>query len=178
MKLKGLLQKGITLLLNDYYTGAPRLSNERLKSAWGDFVDEVGARKGGWNWYATLTFRDRTPEEVASGWTKVGWGYSHRACDEFLGALGDFKGLQDLWWFRAMEISPWRGVPHWHLLIGGVEELRRDESWDWWKSRYGLARILPYDSSLGAKYYLCKYVTKDLGDFGFSDNLKANSRMF
>ena len=142
-----------------------------LNQAWGQFVDEVGGRKGGWDWFATLTFRDRTEEEVKRGWTKVGWKYSERACDGFLGWLTLVKGLGDIWWFRAREYQHWRGVPHWHLLIGGVEELRRDEVWAWWFDRYGFARILPYDPGLGARYYLTKYVTKELGDIGFSPNL-------
>jgi hypothetical protein len=144
---------------------------QALKTAWGDFVDQVVTRKGTWDWFATLTFRDKTPREAHTGWSKVGWGYSEKACNQFLRHVGELKGLQDLWWFRAREYQTWRGVPHWHLLIGGVGDVRRDESWSWWFQRYGFARILPYDSSQGARFYLCKYVTKDLGDFKFSDNL-------
>jgi hypothetical protein len=42
---------------------------------------------------------------------------------------------------------------------------------DWWFKQYGIARILPYDRSRGAGFYLCKYVTKDLGDIQFSEGL-------
>jgi len=42
---------------------------------------------------------------------------------------------------------------------------------DWWFAKEGIARILPYDRQLGARFYLCKYVTKDLGDVRFSKNL-------
>jgi len=147
------------------------VSSQELKQAWGDFVDQVGNRKGNWDWFATLTFRDRSEEEQARGWTKAGWNYTERACNRFLTALGDLKGLHDLWWFKAREYQAWRGVPHYHLLIGGVGELRRDEMWSWWFHRYGFARILPYDRQLGARFYLCKYVTKELGDIHFSSNL-------
>lgn len=148
-------------------------TSEQLKQAWGDFVDQVGGRKGGWDWYTTLTFRDI---ERRGTWDKPGWSYTEKACNSFLRQLGALKGLHDIWWFRAREYQSWRGVPHWHLLIGGVGELRRDEAWGWWWQRYGFNRILPYDSSLGARFYLCKYVTKELGDIKFSDNLtKSNT---
>lgn len=146
-------------------------NSQDLKQAWGEFVDQVGDRKGGWDWFSTLTFRDRTLAEQAQGWTKVGWSYSGKACDAFLREVGETKGLHDLWWCKAREIQHWRGVPHWHLLIGGVGEQRRLTMMDWWQERYGFARILPYDRSLGAKFYLCKYVTKELGDIQFSPGL-------
>ena len=148
-----------------------------LKQVWGDWVDEVGMRKGGWDWFTTLTFRDRTAEEQALGWTKVGWAYSKRACNEFLGHLGDLKGLNDLWWVRCREIQAWRGVPHWHLFVGGVAGLRRLDLVDWWHDKgYGFARVMPYERELGGRFYLCKYLTKELGDIEFSRNLTRVDR--
>ena len=41
-----------------------------FKRAWGDFVDDVGKRKGGWDWFATLTFRGPTLEEINRGFTQ------------------------------------------------------------------------------------------------------------
>jgi hypothetical protein len=142
-----------------------------LKTAWGNFIDDVGQRKGGWDWYATLTFRDPSEEDILGGWTKVGMGYSKRACDGFLRLLEEMKGLNTHHWFRAREYQRDRGVPHYHLLIGGVGNLRRDEASEWWFKQFGFARILPYEEKRGARFYLCKYVTKELGDFEFSDNL-------
>lgn len=148
------------------------VSRRALKQAWGDFVDEVGKRKGGWDWFATLTFRDRTPAEQKLGWTKVGWSYSEKACNAFLGALRDRKGLDDLWWVKCREIQRWRGVPHWHAFVGGVQELRRMDMVDWWHDQgYGFARVLPYEREKGARFYLCKYLVKELGDIRFSPNL-------
>jgi hypothetical protein len=58
------------------------------------------------------------------------------------------------------------------LFTGGVKDIRRLDLVDWWHNQgYGFARIFPYDSSLGAKFYLCKYLTKELGDIEFSKNL-------
>ena len=143
-----------------------------LKQVWGGFLTELGDRPGvgGWDWWATLTFRD--PPYSPSGWTKPGWGYTGRAWDRFINELGLRKGLHSLSWVRGREYQTWRGVPHFHGLIAGVSDLRRDEAWAWWFKEYGIAKIEPYDRSLGAGFYLCKYVTKELGDIQFSESFK------
>jgi len=139
-------------------------TKQELKQAWGEFLTDLGDRSGGWDWWATLTFRDRSESEIANGWTKVGWKYSQGAFARYMRHLRDVRGIGEPTWVRAREYQHWRGgVPHFHALIGGVAHLRRDEAWSWWFTRY--------DRSLGAGYYLCKYVTKELGDIQFSDGL-------
>jgi len=50
-------------------------------------------------------------------------------------------------------------------------------SWvDWWWSHYGIARVLPYDERLGARYYLGKYLTKQLADVVASPQLTVRYR--
>ena len=144
---------------------------KELKQAWGEWLDEVGDRKGGWDWFVTLTFRDPPPERAALGWNKIGMAYANRAWDSFVGEVGDRLGLQVEHWFCGMEEQKARGVPHLHGLMGGVGELRRDAAWAYWHERYGFARILPYDRNMGARFYVCKYVSKELTDWRFSDNL-------
>lgn len=178
-------------MLKDYST--KENSSQALKQAWGDFVDQVGMRKGGWDWYATLTYKPRTATYKdftersgllyqgrtcrvldKPGWDKPGWKYTERACDTFLETVGAVTGLYDsVHYFRARETQQWRGVPHWHLFVGGVKDLRRMDFVDWHYGKYGIARIEPYKAELGARYYLCKYVTKELGDVQFSPNLKG-----
>lgn len=157
-------------MLNKYNADGT-ISQASLKQAWGDWLTEIGDRAGGWDWWVTLTFRDRTQEEIARGWTKIGWQYSANAWAKFVKEIGAMKGLNDLWWCAGRETQYWRGVPHFHALIGGVDKLRRDEAWHWWFTNYGMARILPYDQQLGAGYYLCKYVVKELGDIRFSPGI-------
>lgn len=155
-----------------YDNSTSRTRSKALKQAWGVWADEVGDRKGGWDWFATLTFRDRTREEQARGWTRAGWAYTTKACDAWLKHLGEVKGLQDIHWLRAREMQADRGVSHWHALVGGVSELRRMDEVDWWYGKgYGFARVLPYEHEKGASFYLCKYVTKELGDVQFSPSL-------
>lgn len=154
------------MLSND--NGFEGICQAELKQAWGGFLTELGDRSGGWDWWATLTFRD--PPD-APGWTRIGWGYSGRAWDTFVKELGLRKGLHDVRWVRGREYQTWRGVPHFHGLISGVADLRRLSMMDWWYRKYGIARIEAYDRSLGAGFYLCKYITKQLGDIQFSPGL-------
>lgn len=146
------------------------ITDQGLKQAWGGFLTELGDRAGGWDWWMTLTFRD--PPVGSPGWTKIGWGYSGKAWDALMQELELRKGMFGTTrWVRGREYQHWRGVPHFHGLIGGVADLRRMDMVDWWFDHYGIARILPYDRSMGAGYYLCKYVTKELGDIQFSEKL-------
>ena len=145
--------------------------SEDLKQAWGGWLTELGDQVGGWDWWATMTFRDRPAADIARGWTKVGVNYANRAWRGFMLELRACRGIGEPTWVRGMEYQKWRGVPHFHALIGGVGHLRRDAAWGWWFKRYGINRILPYDRELGAGFYLCKYVVKELGDVQFSDSL-------
>jgi len=156
-------------LLYKSSTDVPVCQAPSLKEVWGTWLTELGDSVGGWDWWATLTFRE--PPEDRPGWNKIGWGYSGRAWDRFIKELGLTKGLSDINWVRGREYQRWRGVPHFHALIGGVKDIRRMDFVDWWFDRYGIARILPYDRNLGAGFYLCKYVVKELGDIQFSGGL-------
>jgi len=140
--------------------------SQALKLAWGDFLSGLDT----WDWWATLTFRDRTDEEVKRGWTKVGSQYSARAFKSFIKELQKKSG-KEINWVSAREYQRWRGVPHYHALISGVESLRRLTSMDWWYGRYGIARIKQYDADKGAGWYISKYVAKELGEIHFSEGL-------
>jgi len=121
-----------------------------------------------WEWFATFTFRD--PPTNQRGWTRVGWKFAHSALrhwgDELQKACFGDKQPR---WVALMEYQRWRGVPHWHLLVANVPLSQRRMDWvDWWYKRYGIARVLPYDPALGARYYLAKYLTKEVADIQFS----------
>jgi len=149
------------------------------KVVWGDFLDKVGQELSGWDWYCTLTFRD--PDEKqrrrSPTWTKPGWGYALRALREFTGELrGNRFGLSQPYWIAMMEYQHHRGVPHWHMLMGNCGNERRMDWVDWWWEGYGIARILPYNQELGARYYLGKYITKEMADMRFSPQLRERHR--
>ena len=72
-----------------------------------------------------------------------------------------------------MEYQHWRGVPHLHGLISGLDNTQYAELARWYWRGYGFSRILEYDKNMGAGFYLCKYVTKELGQVDLSDSLVA-----
>ena len=145
----------------------------QIKAAWGDFMDEIGKQIGGWEWFATFTFRD--PENPNyPGWTKPGWKYAHRALWDWNDALlsATMGKLCIPYWIACMEYQHWRGVPHWHLLVANTANERRMDWVDWWYAHYGIARILPYQEKLGARYYLGKYLVKELADVVVAPRLR------
>jgi len=86
-------------------------------------------------------------------------------------------GKSQAFWVASMEYQKYRGVPHWHMLMGGLGDERRMGNWvDWWHERYGIARIEPYNAELGARYYLGKYLTKEVADIQYSTQLRGNHR--
>lgn len=153
-----------------------------LKAAWGDFIDQVGKDLNGWDWFATLTFRD--PDNARyPGWTKPGWKYAHRALRDLMDQLMTKRlaAINTPYSLACMEYQHDRGVPHWHVLVGNTgvgtpTEERRMDWVDWWWSHYGIARILPYDERLGARYYLGKYLTKQVADIVTSPQLTLRYR--
>ena len=60
-----------------------------------------------------------------------------------------------------MEWEKSRKVPHFHLLIGNLDGVRRNKYWELWFHQNRRAGILPYNAKLSASYYLTKYVVKD-----------------
>lgn len=151
----------------EYKTDAPT-SQEKLKKSWGVFLGGLAD----WDWYATLTFRDRPKEDQDRGWTKIGTHYAARAFRTFIKAVQK-KSKEKVHWVNGLEYQRWRGVPHYHALVKGVQGVRRLDFVDWWFNRYGIARILPYNAAEGASYYISKYVTKELGEINFSKGLTS-----
>ena len=110
-----------------------------------------------------MTFRDLDPRGT---WTRPGWAFTAKAWRLFTQEieqmrfvtlpLGELKGRKPITWIRC-------------------RELRRMDLVDWWFQRYRIARILAYDRQLGAGFYICKYVSKELGDIQFSQALDKSS---
>lgn len=138
------------------------LHNE-LADAWGRWIEDLGP----WEWFVTLTFRDPSPGPTQ--YTKPGWARAKSAWRDFTKFVD--PPLGGLRWVRAFEEQPWRGVPHVHALVAGMNTRQfKPVSGFLWK-RYGFCRILEYDRELGAQFYLTKYVTKELADFELSPHI-------
>lgn len=137
-----------------------RSERNELKQAWGDWLDDLGA----WQMFATLTLRD--PPGYQGTWTKPGWRTAKRARGDFMSQCAGPLGQPYAVW--CWEWQHDRGVPHLHGLVGGVgPEVRRMDLVDHMYSRWGIARVLRYDPTLGARFYLCKYITKELTHVDF-----------
>ena len=150
---------------------------QSLPSAhWGNFLEQLG-EKYPWDWFGTFTFSD--PSVSADG-----------AHYWFRRYLAEAKGFTKPYAFRADEYGGRTGRLHLHALVGNVAHLlpfcgERLPPKKWgvnccWLHRWpcGHARILPYDPSRGARFYVAKYVTKKLGDWeliGFDECLVFRS---
>lgn len=119
-----------------------------LRRSWGRYP---------WQWYVTLTFRGRVGEARAN---VALWRWL-RDIRKSLGHRPEFVAVTEL---------QRRGVAHFHLLMLGVESLLRLKFKDRWE-RNGYARVVAYDSRLGAAGYLGKYLLKDAGAVQVSRSL-------
>lgn len=134
-----------------------------LNDAWVQFIEKYEP----YFWYLTLTFRDY----VSQNRVEKQFYRLVRIINETLYGKRYRERGKGVHWVYAIERQK-RGVLHIHALIGGdVWKLRRLTFMDVWEKGYtwpggrkfqgnGFARIEKYDSSLGAKHYLSKYVVK------------------
>lgn len=126
-----------------YYSSTQVYSVNSLRQAWVDLLGRYN-----WDWFVTLTFKEPPTTYTANNrlrrWIRTIEKQERRK-------VGYYKGME----FSKL------GVPHFHLLMGNLDGVRREKYWELWFSQNGRARILPYDSKLGAGYYLTKYVVKD-----------------
>lgn len=114
------------------------LTLTNLQQSYGEFLSQFP-----WDWYGTLTFRDKVSSHIAfklfNKWkVRLKKATNHRIdC--------------------ALVIEPTRlrnGVPHLHVLISGA---KNEKPYIWEQRWYvigGLAKIEPYDPEQGASYYL------------------------
>lgn len=133
-----------------------------VKEAWGTWLSGLYP----WDWWVTLTFRD---PPVGGTWTRPGWSFAKKGWRAFEKRVR--PSLGPLAYVRAFEIQEWRGAPHIHALVGGLDDTRYAPARDWWWEYFGIASIEEYNPELGAGFYVSKYVSKELGDIEFSNNL-------
>lgn len=144
---------------------------------YGAFLEELSCRYP-FDWFGTFTFSEPVSPATAHYW--------------FRRYLAWAKGLTEPYAFRADEYGPGGGRLHLHALVGNVAHLAPycgeslpPRQWGCsccWLHRWpcGYARILPYDPTKGARYYVAKYVSKTLGDYefiGFDQGLIFKSKL-
>ena len=75
-----------------------------------------------------------------------------------------------------MEVHKWRGTPHIHGLVSGVNpEVDIKQARDWAYHRYGIARITQYDPNLGAAWYITKFVDSDTFNIEFGGDFPSRT---
>ena len=103
-----------------------------------------------WQIWSTLTFSDEVYGNTA--WRRV---------YKWLNKMKNDQKAWDLSAFIGMEITRWRAVPHFHLLINSSQkEIRRDVEWKKWYDKHGRAKLEPFDIDKSAGYYITKYISK------------------
>jgi hypothetical protein len=139
--------------------GEHRFMTDELAREWGSFLAGYP-----WDWFVTLTFRE-----------PPGSFRAHRIYDRFTRDIQRAANVP-IGWFRADEYGAIGGHLHIHALMLNTGHLSRMAWLNEWNRRAGFARILPFDATKGAAFYCSKYVTKEFGDYDFSDNIEAFRR--
>lgn len=118
-----------------------------VRRSFGDWLESLG----NWKWFITRTLG----RPVDMGYTLPGRGTARDCLRDLLIRT---EARRCVCVFEMQE----RGVPHLHALIdtgrgvnAGLEQERDFTKW-------GIARWKKYDHEAGAKYYLGKYLTKDV----------------
>ena len=117
-----------------------------LRLAWANLLNRYE-----FTWFVTLTFRQDIPPSYTAVNRAKKWLTTIKKQEK-----------REIGYFMCLEWTKLQNRPHIHLLLGGLEGIRRDKWWLTWYTRYGAARILPYRKELGASHYLTKYIVKDI----------------
>jgi hypothetical protein len=127
-----------------------------LAGTWGAFLSTFK-----WDWFLTLTFADPVCSFSA-----------HRRFVRFSKEIEVAAG-RPVAWFRGDDHGRASGRFHIHALMMHVASLNQFAWMARWGKRSGYARIIRYDPSRGAAYYIGRYVARQFSDWDFSDNIEA-----
>jgi len=134
---------------------------EELKQAMGEWLGQLAP----WDVFATWTFSRAVTVDGAMFWAR-----------RHLRRLEEMAA-QRIYSFVGVERGETGGLLHLHALAGNVGHLRpycgaRLAPGQWGRGccmvhawPCGIARVLPYDPKLGAKFYVSKYVAKRLAEW-------------
>lgn len=139
---------------------AIRLRSDAQVEAWREFIAGFGVQ---WQWFCTFTFTESVHPERAAKLFRLWIRRLNRA---LYGAHFERKGRAGVYWVLAWEYQR-RGVVHFHVLVGDVEDLnvraRRLDWMDVWHGfgpPAGFARIEAVENQSAVRNYVTKYVVK------------------
>ena len=129
-----------------------------LKGCWSEFLGDLEARYGTWEWFGHFTFAEPLhPEQANKRWLRF-----VRQINRKLHGNRHYKHDKGITWVRGQENQK-REAIHYHGFFGnGVRKLRRMDFVDIWHDVCdGICRIYAYDGRMNAKDYITKYVVKE-----------------
>lgn len=136
------------------------IEKEALINGWSEFIDRYD-----WQGFWTLTF-----EHDFSFWSAQ--KAFKRWASQF--TVSEPSSLSFIGFAEWGKRDP--RVPHIHCLTR-LERLPRVVMWKEWFKRYGRARSEAYDTARGGKWYLAKYVTKELTEVIIDERKTLQSSM-
>lgn len=121
---------------------------KKVKTLTGEWVNFLSKYR--YTWFTHLSFRD-----IPSTFT------AQNRFKRFIRAI-EKDTQRKVYYFVGMEYTR-IGTPHFHALLGNLEDIRRSTWWKWWYTKYGRNVIEKYDPALRGCSYATKYVCKHLG---------------
>lgn len=100
-----------------------------------------------------------------------------RAFERFIADLRKNFGKNSIEYFMAVERFRSGDFTHVHALLNGLQGLTYREIGETWRKRFGREQIEGYDPLKGANYYLTKYVTKEICDWGLLIDQKKTGKI-
>jgi hypothetical protein len=137
------------------------VSDSELKDVFGQWLGQLAP----WDMFSTWTFSRPVQLGGAMFWARKHLRWLEKVAE------------QPIYGFLGVERGDTGGLLHLHALLGNLGHLRpycgrRLAPGQWARSccmvhawPCGLARVLPYDPNLGARFYVSKYITKHLAEW-------------
>ena len=120
-----------------------------LPQVWAEYLDSFNP----WSWYGHFSFRGTPHPETASKTFDL---FVHKLNRQIFGCRYYKHPEKGVTWARASEYQK-RGAVHFHAILGRIpEDVRRFQYMDLWYELGGISRVYPYQSRLGAEYYMSK----------------------
>jgi hypothetical protein len=163
-----------------------------LPKAFGEFIAHLCA----WDWFLTITFRDRRrdwewrPETQRNFWSgqrrRVAYRRVLSESSSLVSPPTHEEAMHGLWsyfeeiqrearhpiaWMVAEEFGRTNGRFHCHGLASEVKHLSRRFWWAEAFRLFGRTEIKPFDPERGAAFYAAKYAAKQLGAIHFGGTL-------
>lgn len=148
-----------------------------IRSTWGQFLSTLG--DGAWQYFITLTllpsylYQSNSRHGIRS--LRGRWWRFIESVLEASGCAVDPKVFNGIEWVAVAEphIS---GQPHLHVLMRGVRLTRR-EIQNLARRQFGLSKIVDFDPTKGAAWYVSKMLAADESDVRFDTMTAAHGHV-